>query len=101
MARHSVLSAEMSPEDPAKFKCVNGIAIMTNTVPTAFWTNFHIFSDPKALEEVCKQVTAITSKDELLETGGLKRRINLGKLKDAPRLFSAHEIQYPYQKLTY
>jgi cytochrome P450 len=90
-ARHSVLSAEMSPEDLAKFECVNGIAIMTNTVPTASWTIFHIFSDPKALEEVRKQVTAITSKDELLETGGLKRRINLGKLKDALILFSAQQ----------
>ncbi|PQE30997.1 cytochrome p450 protein [Rutstroemia sp. NJR-2017a WRK4] len=90
-ARHSVLSAEMSLEDLAKFECVNGIAIMTNTVPTAFWTIFYIFSDPKVLEEVRKQVTAITWKDELLERGGLKRRINLGKLKDAPILFSVQQ----------
>ncbi|PQE12550.1 cytochrome p450 protein [Rutstroemia sp. NJR-2017a BBW] len=90
-ARHSVLAAEMSLEDLAKFECVNGIAIMTNTVPTAFWTIFHIFSDPKVLEEVRKQVMEITSKDEVLETGGLKRRINLGKLKYAPILSSVQQ----------
>ncbi|TGO29563.1 hypothetical protein BPAE_0013g00140 [Botrytis paeoniae] len=67
-ARYASLSTEMSHDDLARFECVNGIAIMTNMVPAAFWTIFHIFPDPELLEEVRKQV-----------------------LKDAPILFSAQQ----------
>ncbi|KAI9643442.1 hypothetical protein NHQ30_008061 [Ciborinia camelliae] len=90
-ARHLALSAEMSHDDLARFECVNGIAIMTNTVPTAFWTLFHIFSDPVLLEEVREQVRAITATEQSRETGLLKRKISLRKLKDAPLLFSTQQ----------
>ncbi|KAF7943272.1 hypothetical protein EAE96_011202 [Botrytis aclada] len=90
-ARYSSLSTEMSHGDLARFECVNGIAIMTNTVPTAFWTIFQIFSDPELLEEVRKQVREITTTTQSLETGILESKINLRRLKDAPILFSAQQ----------
>ncbi|KAF7928884.1 uncharacterized protein EAE97_009726 [Botrytis byssoidea] len=90
-ARYLSLSTEMSHDDLAKFECVNGIAIMTNTVPTAFWTVFQIFSDPELLEEVREQVREITTTTQSLETGILESKINLRRLKDAPILFSAQQ----------
>jgi hypothetical protein len=48
-ARHHVLSNRIGPQDIARFECVNGIAILANTVPTAFWTIYHVFSDPDIL----------------------------------------------------
>ncbi|TGO51343.1 hypothetical protein BCON_0163g00240 [Botryotinia convoluta] len=90
-ARYASLSTEMSHDDLARVECVNGIAIMTNTVPTAFWTVFHIFSDPKLLEEVRKQVREITTTTQSFETGILESKINLRRLKDAPILFSAQQ----------
>ncbi|KAJ8063817.1 hypothetical protein OCU04_007676 [Sclerotinia nivalis] len=90
-ARHSTLSAEMTLDDLARCECVNGTAIMSNTVPTAFWTLFHIFSDPALLEEVRKQVRAITTTERSPQTGVLENKINLRRLKDAPILFSTQQ----------
>ncbi|QSZ32007.1 hypothetical protein DSL72_001576 [Monilinia vaccinii-corymbosi] len=90
-ARYLALSSEMNHDDLARFECVNGIAIMTNTVPTAFWTLFHIFSDPVLLEEVRKQVRAITKTEKSPETGVLESKISLMRLKDAPILFSTQQ----------
>ncbi|KAB8293156.1 hypothetical protein EYC80_007504 [Monilinia laxa] len=90
-ARHLALSSEMNHDDLARFECVNGIAIMTNTVPTAFWTVFHIFSDPALLEKVQKQVRAITTTEKSLGTGISESRISLRRLKDAPLLFSTQQ----------
>lgn len=90
-ARHSTLSPEISLDDVAKFECVNGIGIMANTVPTTFWTFFHIFSDPSLLEEIRKQVRAITTISQSFETGILEYKISVRSLKDAPLLFSVQQ----------
>ncbi|TGO41786.1 hypothetical protein BHYA_0016g00240 [Botrytis hyacinthi] len=84
-ARYASLSTEMSHDDLARFECVNGIAIITNT------TVFHIFSDPELLEEVRKQVREITTTTQSLETGLSESNIELRRLKDAPIIFSAQQ----------
>ncbi|KAF2475216.1 cytochrome P450 [Lindgomyces ingoldianus] len=85
-ARYSALKGHIDDEDLARFECVNGIAILANTVPTAFWTIYHVFSDPIVLEEVRRQVTAITTSEMSLE--GDVRTIDIRRLKEAPILFS-------------
>jgi cytochrome P450 len=86
-ARYSALKDHIDDEDLARFECVNGIAILANTVPTAFWTIYHIFCDAFVLAEVRRQVTAITTSE--MSPAGLVRTIDLRKMKDAPIIFSA------------
>lgn len=86
-ARYSALNGKIDDIDLAKFECVNGIAILANTVPTAFWTIFHIFSDPLVLNVVREQVGLITESEHSTEKG-LTKRIDLRKIKDAPIIFS-------------
>jgi cytochrome P450 len=85
-ARYDALHGQIHDADLARFECVNGIAILANTVPTAFWTIYHIFSDPTTLIEVRKQVEMITTC--AMTPHGQVRRIDLRRLKDAPILFS-------------
>ncbi|KAF1948639.1 cytochrome P450 [Byssothecium circinans] len=75
--------------DCANIEVGNGIAILTNTVPTAFWLTLHVFSDHKVLtacrDEVLQQVRE--TKDH---TGGLVRTLDIAALKTAcPLLQSA------------
>lgn len=70
--------------DIARSETVNGIAILGNSVPTAFWTIFHIYSDWGVLQTVRDQVSQITS----LSPDGRTKFINISKLRDAPIIFS-------------
>ena len=66
---------------------------MSNTVPTAFWIIFHVFSDSLVLEEVRRQVKAVATTQESSEAGMTVHTISLQKLKDALILFStAQEV---------
>ncbi|KAF2121684.1 cytochrome P450 [Lophiotrema nucula] len=87
-ARYAALKGHINDEDLARFECVNGIAILGNSVPTAFWTIYHIFSDPALLVEVRAQVEMITSNATAAGSGRRMRKINLRALKEAPLLFS-------------
>ncbi|KAF1849697.1 cytochrome P450 [Cucurbitaria berberidis CBS 394.84] len=48
--QHSV-DYNVSTEDIARFELGGAVAILTNTIPSAFWTLWHIISDAAALEE--------------------------------------------------
>jgi cytochrome P450 len=86
-ARYAALMGYIGEEDLARFECVNGIAIIGNSVPTAFWTIFHMFSDIKVLEDIRAQIEIITSDDTTAE-GQRVRRINLRALKQVSLLLS-------------
>ena len=81
-ARVQCLMSNVTLEDLARFESVNGIAILANTVPTAFWTMYHVFSDASILEIVREESSAILSTEE--NCGVITRIIDLGKVKDAP-----------------
>lgn len=58
-ARAKVLRAYGVPEaDLARFETVNGFGILLNLLPTAFWTIYHVFSDPRLLETVRQEAKA-------------------------------------------
>ncbi|KAF2641135.1 cytochrome P450 [Massarina eburnea CBS 473.64] len=74
--------------DCANFEVGNGIAILSNTVPAAFWHILHIFSDPTVLAacraEVLQQ--AVDTKDP----EGIVRTLDITALKKScPALQSA------------
>jgi len=69
----------------ARSETVNGIAILANTVPTVFWTIFYIYSDPKLLTDVRRQVDGITN----ISNDRRSREIRISKLKNATLIASA------------
>jgi len=48
---------KFSNEDKARLDTANAHAVLANTTPTAFWTVYHIISDPAILEEVRAAIT--------------------------------------------
>ena len=85
-ARLQVLKKDIDPEDIARFECVNGIALLVNTVPTTFWTIYHVFADPAILEIVREHASTILTIEE--SVGGITRTIDLNRLKEVPTLTS-------------
>ena len=51
-------------DDCARFEAVNGMALLSNTVPTAFWTCFHVLSSPTILAQVRAVVAENTTTEE-------------------------------------
>ncbi|CAD6439203.1 255a591b-6fe0-4c8d-8609-9114f4f524bb [Sclerotinia trifoliorum] len=75
-----------SHKDLAKHETLNDIAVLSNTIPTAFWAIFHAFSDARLLEKIRTQVEEITTSE--VSPQGTIRRINLEKLNQLPILSS-------------
>lgn len=48
--------------DLARLEVAGAFAIIANTVPTAFWVLYHIFSDPGILEECRRELSLIVQK---------------------------------------
>lgn len=92
-ARYAIMKNNIIDSDIARFETVNGIAILANTVPTAFWAIFHMFTDPGLLAQVRTQVEAITSSSE----DGSIRTINLRRLKKAPIIASLIQESLRYR----
>ena len=84
-ARYKVLKEYGIPEaDIARFESVNGFGILLNLTPTAFWTTWHVFSDPELLENVRKEAKAV-----LGDSDTLSGNFDLAKINDMPILNSA------------
>lgn len=71
--------------DLAKHETLNDIATLSNTVPTAFWAIFHVFSDANLLENVRTKVEEVTT-SEVSAQGEETRKIDLQKLYQIPEL---------------
>lgn len=95
-ARLQVLKRDVKPNDIARFECVNGIAILSNSVPTTFWTLYHIFSDPTILEIVREQLSNILSIQDSKD-GTTTRTIDLGRIKEVPILSSILQESLRYR----
>ncbi|KAJ8064230.1 hypothetical protein OCU04_006578 [Sclerotinia nivalis] len=75
-----------SHKDLAKHETLNDIAVLSNTIPTAFWAIFHAFSDAHLLVEIRTQVEKITTSE--VSSQGTIRKIKLQKLNELPILSS-------------
>ncbi|MCJ1394809.1 hypothetical protein MMC18_007689 [Xylographa bjoerkii] len=85
-ARASSLRRDFEPNDLARFETVNGIAIIANTIPTTFWTMFHVFSDAELLKRVREQVSSITTVTK--EHGVVAHTIDISRIKEVSILNS-------------
>ncbi|KAF2117163.1 cytochrome P450 [Lophiotrema nucula] len=75
-------------KDIAKTEVGNGIAILSNTVPTAYWFTFHLFSKLEVLEACRKE--ALSHVVETHGPDGLVKAVDVSKLKtSSPILLSA------------
>lgn len=69
----------LSPIDAGRFETITGIAMLANTVPTAFWTLFNAFAYPDAL-------IAIRSEIEKVIANGSE--LSVTRLRENPHLLS-------------
>jgi cytochrome P450 len=85
-ARQKILEPVLSIQDRARSEVTNGLAIIGNTAPVAFWVVWHVFSDPGLLERVREQVESIVT---VSRSGkGESKTIPTSALKEIPLLFS-------------
>lgn len=70
--------------DIARLEVGNGIAILSNTVPTAFWALYHILIDPSVLSAVRTEL------QQHVETSSEGKYLDIAKVKNnCPLLFSS------------
>ncbi|MCJ1317028.1 hypothetical protein MMC15_002349 [Xylographa vitiligo] len=59
----TTLKHGLSPKDIARFEGVQGITILSNTVPSAFWTIYHVFSRPSVLQNIRDEALSLLTVD--------------------------------------
>ncbi|TVY41103.1 25-hydroxycholesterol 7-alpha-hydroxylase [Lachnellula occidentalis] len=89
---HSLTEYGISLEDISRFEAVNGFGILINTIPTAFWSVYHVFSDANLLatvRELVQPLLNITKTDN----GDPLFTIDIRQIKEIPLLVSIlHEV---------
>ena len=90
-ARHKVMERDLAIGDIAALECVNGQAILVNSVPTAFWTLWQVYSDHEVLHTIREEVEAITSAQ------GDRKTITLPNLNNLPILASTIQETLRYR----
>jgi hypothetical protein len=86
-------SWSIPPADIARFHNGNLFALVANTIPTAFWTIYHVFSDPTVLRECREEVERTVTLETLLEGNGDEvRTISAAAIKEGcPTLASTFQ----------
>ncbi|KAL9068120.1 MAG: hypothetical protein Q9157_006605 [Trypethelium eluteriae] len=75
--------------DQARFEAVNGIAILANTIPTAFWTIYSAFRHPITLERLRGEAEKLVESSAMENSNGkFIHRVNISKLREVPFLVS-------------
>jgi cytochrome P450 len=94
-ARQKILESVLSIQDRARSEVTNGLAIIGNTAPVAFWVVWHVFSDQGLLERVREQVESIltvstsqSGNGEAKDASTTVKTIPTSALKEIPLLFS-------------
>lgn len=77
--------------DIARSEFANGIALLSNTVPNAFWLLYHLYSDPEILE-TCRQEVCAVLKTTRTPDSPLKTTLDILKVKTScPVLLSTYK----------
>ena len=82
----TIESFDLSVNDKSRFEAITGHALLANTNPTAFWTLYHLFSDPSLLEEVREQCMPLLTVDK--NNGTVSCTIDIGNIRNVPILSS-------------
>ncbi|KAF7502305.1 hypothetical protein GJ744_006148 [Endocarpon pusillum] len=88
----------ISMNDSARLECVNSIAFLANTIPTAFWVVFHAFSNPTNLSRLREEASKllIIQNDE---SGRIFRILDATRVRDNTFLVSFLEESLRLQAL--
>lgn len=81
----------MSIKDMAHFELGNSLALLANTVSSAFWVLYYLYSNPSVLGDVRVELakTMTTSSEE---NGAMLRTLDMTRIRDCPLLGSVfHE----------
>jgi cytochrome P450 len=87
----------MSVRDTARAECVFGLALNGNTVPTAFWVIWHIFSDAAVLARVRQELEAFVSAVQDADEGVQTLNLDLRRVKEAQYLQAAIQETLRYR----
>lgn len=79
-------SFDLSVNDTARIEAITGHGLLANTKPTAFWTLYHLFSDPLLLQEVREQSIPLLTVEE--NNGTVLRTIDIANIRNVPILSS-------------
>ncbi|GAM88128.1 hypothetical protein ANO11243_061590 [Dothideomycetidae sp. 11243] len=84
--------------EAARFEAVNGLAILVNTVPAAFWSLLMFHSDSTLLVDIRKEVDACTVSEDV--SGTTTKTLDLNSLKEeCPLLLSAYQEVLRYRAM--
>jgi len=87
----------ISPKDTARFEAVQGVTILSNTVPSGFWTLFHVLSRPSILEIVRAEAIKLLSISE--SDGRIIRTLDVSKIREVSILVSTMQESLRHQGL--
>ena len=79
----------VSPNDIARFELAEGLALLANTVPAAFWTLFYIYRDPKLLDDVRAEVGRLVQSTVGEKPNLSPQRFALGRVKESCLLLAS------------
>ena len=88
----------ISINDSARLECVNSIAFLGNTIPTAFWVVFHAFSNPSNLSRLREEASKLLTIRED-ESGRVFRILDGTRVRDNTFLVSFLEESLRLQAL--
>ena len=77
----------MSATNIARFESVQGTTILSNTVPSAFWTIYHVFSRPTLLENIRDEALRHINVEE--KNGDAIRTLDVSKVRETLVFVSA------------
>ncbi|KAL9122802.1 MAG: hypothetical protein Q9187_000647 [Circinaria calcarea] len=96
--RHEIMRKHgISVKDMARFEGVQGVTILSNTVPSAFWTLYHVFSRPSVLQSVREEAYTMLSVRE--EQGITIRTLNIDNIREIPVFASLIQEALRHQAL--
>lgn len=85
-------------QDIARYEVGGSIAILVNTVPSAFWSLFLFYSHPGLLEEIRTEIDACT--ETTTENGSTVKTLDITTLKEAcPLLLSSYQEVLRYSSM--
>ena len=77
----------VSSKDIARLEAVQGITILSNIVPSAFWTIYHVFSKPAVLQSIRDEALSLLTVEE--RGGTLVRTLDVSDIRKRSIFVSA------------